>query len=390
MKNHLFFLLSFSLSLLLLSYGCQGPNKADTSDEMIVIDLTKKHEEISLKLEDFLDDIRLIRLETNEHSLLSHFYGYVGDQYIIAMDFNNRILLFSADGRYIRTIAQKGKGPGEFNHIDAWDVDDSEQFLYYHDMGKNYINKHNLNNGKYEENIPFSNKGYLNGMASINDTLLAILPGMFSEYGYLYFYQTTGGEIIAGKEKDPVPHPGAWAGMSPIFRKAANHSIFFQPSDCDTVYVVNEGGMQAHIIFIVPNPQKNGATTVGTYGGFIHQEPDRILLNKGGFESHITSNSSSFRMLQSEYLFYYPEDKKTHNITSLHYDHLGIEINNPRISHTNDKYFVIQFPAIRLQDIIKETLENNELSASKRDSLMQLYGELSENDNPILITGTMK
>lgn len=389
MNNHRFLLPVFLLSLLLLSYGCQRPYKTDTSDEMIVIDLTKKHEKISLKLEDFLDDIRLIRLETNEHSLLSHFYGYVGDQYIIAMD-RDRVLLFSANGRYIRTIAQKGKGPGEFNQIDAWDVDDSEQFLYYHDVGKNYIYKYNLSQGKYEEPIPFSNKGFLGGMVSVNDTLLTILPGMFSGYGYLYFYQTTKGEITTGKEKDPVPHPGAWAGSGPILSKATNNSTFLQPADCDTVYIINEGGMQAHISFVVPSPRKTGAVTEGTRGRLMLHGPDWVLINKADYRTEITSSSANINSSGSETLFYNTKEKNIHTIGSLYYDYLGIEINNPNFLYSMDKHVVIQFPAIGLQDIIKETLENNKLPASKENKLMQLYSEISDNDNPVLIAGTMK
>ena len=76
----------------------------------------------------------------------------------------DRILLFSADGKYTCTIAQRGKGPGEFNQIDAYDVDDNEQFIYYHDRGKNYINKYTLSSCKHEENIPFTNKGNLSNM----------------------------------------------------------------------------------------------------------------------------------------------------------------------------------------------------------------------------------
>lgn len=204
--NRIFLLPAFSLFAIILLNGCQESGKGDILNDIIVIDLAEKYDEVSLKLDDVLDDIKLIRLETTEHSLLSYFSGYVGEKHIIAMD-RNRVLLFSADGKYNRTIAKRGKGPGEFTQIDAWDVDDNEQFLYYHDKGKNYINKYNISSCKHEDNIPFANKGDLSNMVSVNDTLLAIVPGMFAGYGYLYFFQSTTGEIITGQKKEPVPHP---------------------------------------------------------------------------------------------------------------------------------------------------------------------------------------
>ncbi len=381
-----FLAIAFSLHSIILLNGCREPGKADILNDIIVIDLTGNYDEITLKLDDFLDDIKLIRLETTEYSLLSYFTGYVGEKHIISMD-RDRILLFSADGKYICTIALRGKGPGEFNQIDAWDVDDNEQFLYYHDKGKNHINKYNLSSCKHEENIPFSNKGDLSNMVSVNDTLLAILPGMFAGYGYLYFFQSTTGEIITGKKKEPVPHPGAWAGMTPILKKADNNSIIFQPSDCDTVFIIKEGKIQALISLIAPKPKKNGYITVGTWGAFMHLETDRIFLNKGGYESRITSSSSSFRIFDPEYLVFYIKDNKIYTIKSLYLDYFGMELNNPHFYYSSYNQVVLQFQAMEFKNLIKEALENSQLSEINSARLRHLYNEISENDNPVLISG---
>ena len=137
--------------------GCREPGKDDILNDIIVIDVAEKYDEVSLRLDDVLDDIKLIRLETTGHSLLSYFSGYVGEKHIIAMD-RNRVLLFSADGKYNRTIAQRGKGPGEFTQIDAWDVDDNEQFLYFFSSGSDHCHLTEQNTAtllKYQHNWYF-------------------------------------------------------------------------------------------------------------------------------------------------------------------------------------------------------------------------------------------
>ena len=379
-------LLAFSLFSIILLNGCQEPGKGDILNGIIVIDVAEKYDEISLKLEEFLDDIRLIRFETTEHSLLRYFSGYVGENHIISMD-RDKILLFSVDGKYNRIITQKGEGPGEFTQIDAWDVDDSEQFLYYHDIGRNYIYKYNLGSCKHEDNIPFDNKGFLSNMLSVNDTILAILPSMFSGYGYLYFFQSTSGEIITGEITEPVPHPGGWAGRSPIFKKAPNNSIIFQPSDCDTVFIIREGEMQPLVSFIVPKPKKNGDIIRGTWGGFMHLETDRIFLNKGDYEARITSTSASYRTIEPGNLVFYTEDNKICTIKSFGHEYLGMELNIPNLNFTSKNRAYMQFQAVDFKNLIKEALENSQLSEINSERLRLLNNEISENDNPILIHG---
>ena len=202
--------------------------------DVITIDLTRNIDATYLNLNEYVSDLKLIRLETTENSLIRRFNGYVGDRYILAIE-NDNVLQFSSDGKFIRTIAKRGKGPDEFNQIDAWTVDEDEQYFLFHDVRRDAIYKYDLENNLMSESIPFEDKGYLSKIVLVNDSIISILPGMFSEHGYLYFNQSTSGRIINGIKKEIVEHPGAWAGSSPVFKKTIDNSIVFQPSESDTI-----------------------------------------------------------------------------------------------------------------------------------------------------------
>ncbi len=379
----------YSLCFVTLIPGCNQLNKVDAVEDVLVLDFTKKYDEISFKLSDISDDIKLVRLETTDNSLIKYFNGYVGEKYIISVG-NDKVMQFSADGKFMRTIAVRGKGPGEFTQIDAWDIDENEQFFLYHNNSKNYIDKYNLDSGQHERNIPFVEYGYLSKLLSINDSTLAILPGMFSRYGYLYFYQSIGGQIIEGIKKEPVPHPGTWAGQSPVFTKATDNSILFQPSESDTIFRIEGAEMQPIFSLKVEEPQKIGDKTIGFHVSFLHMRKDKIFLYKSGYESIVTQNSSSIKTLGIEYLIFNRKNNVLQKISPIYYDNLEIELNSPLLSFPRHNQFVIQYQALDFVKLLDKAIKDDSFPDSKRDTLKKLYSEISEYDNPILITGKLR
>ena len=131
--------------LLSLLVACTPSHKNTeiVETKAIHLDLTQDFDDAPLQLDKYLDEFKLIQLETNPDNLLSYFRGYIGDKNIIAFS-QEKIMWFSADGKYKRAIAIKGKGPDEFKQIDAWAVDDEEQYFLYHDRERDYIYKFDL------------------------------------------------------------------------------------------------------------------------------------------------------------------------------------------------------------------------------------------------------
>ena len=114
---------------------------------------------------------------------------------------------------------------------------------------------------------------------------------------------------------------------------------------------------------------------------------DRIFLNKGDYEARITSTSASYRTIEPGNLVFYTEDNKICTIKSFGHEYLGMELNIPNLNFTSKNRAYMQFQAVDFKNLIKEALENSQLSEINSERLRLLNNEISENDNPILIHG---
>jgi len=70
-----------------------------------------------LNVSEFADTVLYIPLETNSQSLIKGIYRtqIIGEH--ILLNCNDKLLLFSKSGKFIRQIGRKGKGPGEYNYV---------------------------------------------------------------------------------------------------------------------------------------------------------------------------------------------------------------------------------------------------------------------------------
>ncbi len=378
------------IPILIFFLALEGCKNQVEDTQIISVDMTSRPNDLlQLHLNEYISELKVTRLETNESSLISSFSGHVGEKYIISIE-RDRVLLFNSNGEFSRAIAKRGKGPGEYTQIDAWAVDENENFFLYHDIRKNYIFNFNLNNQRLEENIPFEDHGLLSRMVLINDTVLSILPSLFSEYGYLFFNQTITGQIKGGITKENVPHPGAWAGRSAIFKKTFDNSIMFQPSESDTVFRIDGTEMLPVYYLLVEKPHKNGNVTTGSFASYLYSDKNLLLIVKGVFESKITPNSSSIRMTGAEYIWIDFKTMKPSKIDQFSLEIMDMELKVSNISFPKMNQILIKYQAMDFKKNINEALKREDVNGRKKERLMQLNSEISENDNPILITGTWK
>ena len=376
----------FLLTILVFCLALEACNTRAEYSDITTVDLTGRHNSMQFNLNEHASDLKIIRLESNDSALIRYFWGHVGEKYIISVE-RDKVLLFTSRGEFIRTISSRGKGPGEFTQIDSWIVDENENFLLYHDYQKNYICNYNLNSQQWDENIPFEDHGYLGGMVLVNDTILSILPSLFSEYGYLYFNQTFTGQITGGVTRENIPHPGSWSGKSPVFKKNPDNSIIFQASESDTVFRIDGSRMVPIYSFLVEKPQKNGDITTGSFVSYLHSDKNQLLVSRVRYESVTTATSSSLRATESEYLSYDLKTMKTNKIDPLSFEVMDMELEASNVFFPDRDQILITYQAVDFKKMIGEAIKKDDITASRKERLMQLDSEISENDNPIIITG---
>jgi len=89
------------------------------SDTIIHYDLKEEVEYTDYYLEEILDSIKLIPLETTSESFIGNVYQTVltGDRIIIRDDFQRSgVIIFDANGKFVKRL-MKGNGPGEISNV---------------------------------------------------------------------------------------------------------------------------------------------------------------------------------------------------------------------------------------------------------------------------------
>ena len=139
-----------AMFLLVVMAGCGG-NK-QSSDELIVVDVTKSYPKKELILQDFMD-VEYIALETNDEFLNQGLVQDIGKEFIIVS--NNRdgdIFIYDRNGKAIRKINRKGQGGEEYTNIYNIVLDESKGEMFVNDITGKKIFVYDLY-GKYKRSF---------------------------------------------------------------------------------------------------------------------------------------------------------------------------------------------------------------------------------------------
>ena len=217
------------LSVLLIS--CK---KSDNS--IITVDLSKKDfQEVSLRSNDFVKDWRVVKLETNENSLVTPYdYIYPTDSFIIIYNYN-KLLQFDYSGRFIRELAKYGESPYDINDIENCIVDSKQEYIYLIEFSKpNSIRVYDLKDNSFKDPIPLASEKRLTSMSLINDSTFLCFPYMGINRQLCYL-QDFFGNFIDRNEKSDIKDDGPYTGIRlKVF--TFDGEWFYQGNYEDTIY----------------------------------------------------------------------------------------------------------------------------------------------------------
>lgn len=140
--NFLFFLCS---SLFMVS--CLSPSIKNTTHYEIEL-LKNSKEQFILK-----DPINYIPLETKQDCLIGAIYKIIPTSDFIFVFTNDLVYQFDTNGKYIRKIGSKGRGPTEYGNILDVSVDEGSGKIYICDNSGKKINIYSLS-GEYLGKVP--------------------------------------------------------------------------------------------------------------------------------------------------------------------------------------------------------------------------------------------
>ncbi len=137
----------YILSIILLFFSCSEVCDSDVYE----IKIPKGTDQKELLLSSFVENIKIVSLETKDECLISQIdkIRIFKDEIYILDKMNNAVFIYGIDGKHHRTLFKVGNGPGEYLQLMDFDIWGNQLFvldfggrnILKYDCNLNYINK---------------------------------------------------------------------------------------------------------------------------------------------------------------------------------------------------------------------------------------------------------
>ena len=377
----------FTITLLCLH--CSHGDYLPTSSPQI-IKISDDIEEADISLSLLAERIEYTCLETSKDSYIGRISLLKSkDSLILIYDkLLNKVLLFSADGKFINQIGSPGKGPGEYSSVGGLEFDQGNNIII-HDIAGKLIYFTMGNKFVREIRIDLRFKDF----SSIGDKLFfrVIYPNTIYQKGYSCFVAESGTgktikSLLKRKDSKSINH-SVVSSFNDYY--SYNDSIFFWEYRYDTIYGVSKDfKITPRWVFDLGDrrvPNEAFSSTTNLYNSTINQGVLLTSFVETGnyFFLETIENSERRRYLN------YKSDKKT---ILIKYDNQNYLIPNdfdngpgfwPELVINDSTVIGIINPDMLLAATQDPTVRMNHV-------LDSISKEINAFDNPILMTVTLK
>jgi hypothetical protein len=372
--------------LLILATSC---NCRISHKPVPVIDLQNPGETRDLFLSELIDDIHIVKLETNNEILLGQYTNYlVGERFIISID-NDKILQFSGNGGFLRTLAKAGTGPDEFLRAEAFALDDKNDILYINHRGDSHnILVFDLKTGSRIKRIPTGVDNLISQIIVSDDSILTVVPRMNREYNL--YNLTTSGKLINGIAPPEVKGIGLQTSIDMVMNE-----LYYMPKEYDTLYLVKGTSCNPYCFFHIEDRFTYENNEIGNFIYLSANAPGFMIANKAHASIKMNEDGETFSMNADKQIRYFvnKRDFTVAEIKDFRNDFLGIveELDqwDTYLFITNNLGFVC-YSSFELKQKITKALESNKLDDPVKQRILALNREIKENDNPVLVIGNLK
>lgn len=349
----------------------------NNSKEIHVISLDRIDQSVNLDLNEILTDISILQLSDNFlHSVNDKIY--VTPHYLILyrnkFSKNASLDLFNREGEYVKNLAVRGNGPGEFNMIDNFFVDKEEKILYYTDTrSRSQLNRINISKGVELEPLQID-FNYLT-MTFINDKVYSFpnIRGYFQISDYpdsaIVFRSTS---IPLGEVEDyKGAHNYSFTLLGSTIVSYKDEILLMNLGYSDTLFNLTNNELRPICVLHFSNKMSNHIKGGSLYH-LISAYNNGIVLAK----VNVDFRPPMTVIYKNEFFMLYSRNGKIFKIISVKLnDDIIIDITEPQ-----------DYPHLSLPIICGEygymILESDDLKN-------KLFHE-SDNDNPLIIIGKLQ
>jgi hypothetical protein len=333
-----------------------------------------------LKFTDIVDEYKYVKLETNDSCLIGNVKQLLIHESKIYV-LSDGVFCFNMDGKFLFSILQKGRGPGEFLKIENIGIDDDRLYL----VSTRKILFYNSNSGEYLKSINteyYITYLYLYGNNMYMD-VLSNPQNKPDKIGRFYSSQLDDQKVIEGI----LPDISNKFMSSPFV--TYNKCLYYTDPLLVQVYKVHNKTIEPYIYFnfgdqtpTTADVEKLLSVTPRTFNGY---EKAINLVNVFETKSTITGAVSLNR--RPHYIIF---DKKSDKAIAFDfYKNMGREtyqILGSQISAAYEDYFYAVIPVPMIMSSIKKLRDEETLLDSSHPENKNLISLLNTemNDNPII------
>jgi hypothetical protein len=250
--------------LVLIFSACGTPEQRGENGFVYTIDIDAAVEAEEPPQSEIFESVRTIPLESAPEALLSRIdkVERVGDR-IFILDRNSNLLgrmaglivEFDMEGRFVRRFGSVGRGPGEYNSVFTFAIDQEAGVLMLLDMRSSKIVSYDLESGKHVEDIQYDRQQGMWPFA------LAPIGGRIYLYPSFSDYDETKPMLISIEKDDPTvvnrylplgERLKGWTYLSLINRdfiyKVAGEWALYRDNYSNEIYRVTPEGVNDYIL----------------------------------------------------------------------------------------------------------------------------------------------
>ena len=389
------------MALTLLS--CQGPvdpgiELVEANGSMIPkINVEQIEKEKIILFTDWFENIRLVELEASENSLIERVLNaYVGEEHIIVCTMRSGVLQFTIEGKFVKTLAKRGKGPGEISDFNTRIFVDEPANKVYISLG--YIQGDkvlcvDISSGKHEY-LSYANTGSepMRDCPVVKNNLMYCANITFTGQSSAHpvFCQTTSGKLIWEIEKNgPKNSPNARTHL-------VDDQLFFQYTRGDTLFKIQDDKLLPHLIISSTETRANfpkvheNEVDYGIkplipnwYLGYF------IYINKVDWEQQREGFPKIEYSKRTRFLY----NQKKHEVfrigESIVNDYLGSTTQFDLSIQTNGIAFA-RYQALDLYEYADSAKQSPDLDSKVKEVLYNILNRIEVDGNPYLLIGTIK
>jgi hypothetical protein len=370
MNRHCVFVVFFILNGLHFSCSYSPVRKeVINGKEVIICAVDKVNKKVELlHLSELVDSIEVVKLETNESCLIGHIKKVsLTEHYIGVLDdgiSSREYKLFNRHGRFLCKIGSVGQGAFEYTSLSDVQIDESKKSVFlmrfFH---VNEILQYDLN-GNPNENIPL---GYemlsKSKFVILKDTLLCFQMPLANKSVFA-FTQDMEGHVHSSIPATEQMFANNYDGEIYVSNNSEKISVFY--TGVDTLFQYDAQRNELNPVFYA----EFNEPTIHMY---------RELPSHYSIWIYIDANNSRNILINKTTLkaFYY----------ELFNDFVDIPVQYYR--HDNEQ-LILLYEAEYLKSQIKNKLSDQQISETLKTQLLSIDEGLTDDDNPVLIIGTLK